>query len=627
MQILTIDFETYYDKDYSLSKLTTEEYIRSPEFEIVGVSVARNDEPADWFSGTLKATTSWLEQFDWSRSVALAHNALFDMSILNWRCGIRPRKIADTLSMARALHTGDNIGLSLGKLAEFYGLGEKGDEVIRALGMRRKDFSPTQLADYGRYCCNDGELTYKLFKAMIKGERGPSFPMSELELIDMTIRMYSEPRIQLNTDVLTAHLDEVLIKKDELLGAVSADPKAIRSNEQFAGLLRRLKIEPPTKISPTTQKETYAFAKSDEEFTALLEHPDERVQALVAARLGVKSTIEETRTKRFIDISRRGKLPVPLLYYGAHTGRWSGADKVNLQNLPRGSKLKQAMEAPDGYVLCNSDSSQIEARTSAWLAGCTTMMELFDKNDAEIAAGVPKEATEYDPYKVMASQVYGKPVLDIDIKTERHVGKVGVLACMYGIGWKKLMAYARPQGIEMDEALARRVVDTYRSEFREIPALWRTGGDILKEMVGGGTGLVEFGVPDGVLYADLDHCQILLPNGLSLRYPKLHYDEEDSSFKYTMRRGRSFMTKYLWGGSLKENYTQALARIIIGEQMIRVSKRYPILLTVHDAQLPMIPVAEQEEGLEFVEQEMRRRPAWASDLPLNCESHIGVTYG
>tara|TARA_R110000787_G_scaffold36714_3_gene93543 strand:- start:16071 stop:17954 length:1884 start_codon:yes stop_codon:yes gene_type:complete len=627
MSILTVDYETYYDQDYSLSKMTTEEYIRDPRFEIIGVSVAKDAAKPEWFSGTLRDTTSWLGQFEWDRSLGVAHNAMFDMAILNWVNDIRPRKIGDTLSMARAIHTGDNISLSLANLADYYDLGQKGGYVADAKGIRRKDFTPEQLIDYGDYCIQDGSLTYNLFKALIEGKRGPAFPIPELDLIDITIRMFSEPRLELDSAVLEEHLADVIAQKAKLMDAVSADPKAIRSNEQFAGLLRKLKVEPPMKISPTTGKETYAFAKSDEEFTDLKDHPNPKVQALVAARLGAKSTIEETRTKRFLDISHRGKLPVPLLYYGAHTGRWSGSEKTNLQNLKRGSKIKKAMRAPEGYLVCNSDSSQIEARTSAWLAGCKTMMDLFAQNDAEIAAGVPKADMEFDPYKVMAAQVYRKPVLDIDVKTERHVGKVGVLAAMYGIGPAKLMTYARAQGIDMGAELAQIVVDTYRSEYHEIPALWKVGGEIIKSMIGSGSGVVEFGAPDGVLRADLDQCQILLPNGLALRYPELHYDEGEQSFKYNLKRGRSTMSKYLWGGSLKENYTQALARIIIGEQMVRVAKRYPILLTVHDAQLPLIPIEEKDEGFAFVEHEMRRRPAWAHDLPLNCESHIGETYG
>ena len=82
MQLITIDFETYYAKDYSLSKITTEEYVRHPDFEAIGVSVKVDDEPAEWFSGTKAQTKRWLERYDWANGIAIAHNAMFDMAIM-----------------------------------------------------------------------------------------------------------------------------------------------------------------------------------------------------------------------------------------------------------------------------------------------------------------------------------------------------------------------------------------------------------------------------------------------------------------------------------------------------------------------------------------------------------------
>jgi len=361
MHIITIDFETYYDREFSLSKITTEEYIRDERFEVIGVAVKVDDGKTQWFSGTMKDTKDWLLSFPWHGSIGLAHNAVFDMAILNWCFGIRPLKIADTLSMARAIH-GTEVGGSLATLARYYRLGEKGTEVINALGKRRIDFSDDELARYGAYCVNDTELTYKLFACM-----APGFPIIELNLIDLTIRMFTEPVLQLNTDVLVKHLREIQQQKTDLLNKALIDKDQLMSNPQLADLLRSIGVEPPMKISPTTGKETYAFSKSDEGFKALLEHENPVVQTIVAARLGVKSTIEETRTARFIGIAKRGALPIPLRYYAAHTGRWGGDDKVNMQNLPRSSPLKNAILAPPGYVMVDSDSSQIEARTLAWL--------------------------------------------------------------------------------------------------------------------------------------------------------------------------------------------------------------------------------------------------------------------
>jgi len=324
MNIITLDFETYYSKDFSLSKITTEEYVRSPKFEVIGVSVKVDDAPAEWFSGTKDETKRFLDRYDWANSVAVAHNAMFDMAILSWVFDIRPKRIADTMSMAKALN-GPDSGGSLAALVKQYKLGEKGDEVINALGMRRLDFDAAALRRYAAYCKNDTELTYKLFKVLAEG-----FPVSELRLIDLTIRMFSEPTLELDQTILEEHLFAVQKRKGQLMLAVAANEEVLMSNPKFALALQNMGVEPPTKISPTTGKETLALGKNDEDFKALLEHDDVRVQALVAARLGVKSTLEETRTERFIGIAERGTLPIPLRYYAAHTGRWGGSDKINM---------------------------------------------------------------------------------------------------------------------------------------------------------------------------------------------------------------------------------------------------------------------------------------------------------
>lgn len=420
MNIITIDFETYYASDYSLSKITTEEYLRDERFEVVGVAVQVNDGEPQWFSGTMQETGDWLAQYDWANSLALAHNAMFDGAILSWHFGIKPKGWLDTLSMARAIH-GTNVGGSLKFLAEYYGVGMKGEEVLNALGKRRVDFSFEQLHKYGEYCCNDVSLTWDIFNLM-----APNFPQIELRLIDLTLRMFTEPVLRLDPDVLHTHLGNVKRSKEQLMAAVEANVDDIMSNPKLAEVLISMGVEPPMKTSPTTGKQTYAFAKTDEAFKALQEHENPHVQAIVAARLGVKSTLEETRTERFIGIAERGAMPVPLRYYAAHTGRWGGDDKLNLQNLPRNSPLKRAIIAPAGYVMLDSDSSQIEARTVAWLAGQNDLVEAFDRGE--------------DVYKIMASAIYAKPIEEIT-KDERFVGKTCVAEgtlVLSDKGWKPI---------------------------------------------------------------------------------------------------------------------------------------------------------------------------------------------
>jgi DNA polymerase len=603
MKIITVDFETYYSREFSLTKVTTEEYIRSPQFEAIGVAVQVDDGEPVWFSGDAEAMHQFLAQYDWGNSLALAHNAAFDGAILSWVFGLSPKGWLDTLSMGRALH-GTEVGGSLKVLAQHYGLGEKGTEVENALGLHRADFSPAQLERYGEYCKNDVALTWELFGAMSKG-----FPAVELRLIDLTLRMFTEPVLRLDAIMLRAHLNTERERKEELLR--NFDKDTLMSNPQFADLLREMGVEPPMKKSLTTGKMTYAFAKTDEEFKALLEHPITAVQTLVAARLGTKSTIEETRTERFIGIAKRGALPVPLRYYAAHTGRWGGDDKLNLQNLPRTSPLKMSIIAPTGYMMIDSDSSQIEARTLAWLAEQNDLVEAFDRGE--------------DVYKIMASAIYGKDIKDIT-KDERFVGKTTILGCGYGMGAAKFQAQLKNFNVAIDLDEAKRIIDTYRTTYPKITALWKDAASSLKAVLQNQQTTLG---RDGVLKVE-GKDGILLPNGLYLRYPNLRlYESEEGKAElvYDTKKGKAVIPNRIYGGKVVENVCQALARIVIGEQMLMVAKKYRVVMTVHDAIACVVPTAQVEAAKEYVEMCMRTRPSWGMELPLNCEAGYGESYG
>ena len=603
MNILTLDFETAYGGDLGFAKQTTEEYIRDPRFEVIGVAVQVNDGEPVWFSGDHQAMYQFLQKYDWKNSLALAHNAVFDGAILNWQYGITPKGWLDTLSMARALH-GTQVGGSLGVLATYYEIGVKGNEVVNAINKFRKDFLKEDLARYGDYCKNDVKLTWDLFNLMSQG-----FPKIELRLIDLTIRMFTEPVLCLDKLMLNHHLLVEKHRKTELLA--SFDKDTLMSNPQFADLLVSLGVEPPMKKSPATGKQTYAFAKNDEEFKALLEHQDTRVQAVVAARLGTKSTIEETRTERFIGIANRGPMPVPLRYYAAHTGRWGGDDKINLQNLQRTSPLKKSILAPFGMVMIDSDSSQIEARTLAWLAGQDDLVEAFERGE--------------DVYKIMASAIYGKKVEEIT-KDERFVGKTTILGAGYGMGAVKFRTQLKTFGVEVSEDEAKRIIDTYRRTYPNISALWKEAATVFSAIIGEQT--TSFG-RGGILKVDGSEG-ILLPNGLRLKYPNLRKrtdDDGDVEYVYDTKKGKAVIPNRIYGGKVIENVCQALARIMIGEQMLLIAKKYRVVMTVHDAVACVAPEAEAETAKEYVELCMRLRPSWAPELPLNCEAGYGKSYG
>jgi DNA polymerase len=604
MNIITVDFETYYSADLGFSKQTTEEYVRDPRFEVVGVAVQVNDGEPEWFTGGMVETAEFLGKYNWADSLALAHNAMFDGFILSEHFQIKPKGWLDTLSMGRALH-GTNVGGSLKVLAEFYGIGEKGTEVNDAKGLRRTDFPQQQLAQYGEYCKNDVRLTWDLFGCMSQ-----DFPKTELRLIDLTIRMFTEPVLQLDEGMLNVHLQNERQRKKDLLD--NFDKDTLMSNPKFAELLRAFDVEPPMKISAATKKETYAFSKTDEAFKELLEHPNTAVQALVAARLGTKSTIEESRTERFIGIARRGAMPVPLRYYAAHTGRWGGDDKLNLQNLPRNSTLKKAILAPAGYLMIDSDSSQIEARTLAWLAGQDDLVEAFDRGE--------------DVYKIMASAIYGKAVEEIT-KDERFVGKTTILGAGYGMGAAKFKAQLKNFGVEVPLEEAQRIISTYRQTYPRITALWKAAGVALEAILR--DQLTMLG-RDGVLKIE-GKGGIKLPNGLYIRYPNLRQKVDEETGKaevvYDTKKGRAIIPNRIYGGKVIENVCQALARIIIGDQMLMIAKKYHVVMTVHDSVIIIAPTEEVTTAQEYVEMCMRIRPKWGMELPLNCEATHGESYG
>lgn len=604
MDLYTIDTETYYDRDFSLSKITTEEYVRSPLFETIGLGIKQNDGPTYWLAGE-KRVAHTLSRIDWSNAAILCHNTMFDGAILSWRYGVKPKAWFDTLCMARAIH-GVEKSASLKALAETYEVGKKGDEVINALGKRLVDFTKEELARYGEYCRNDVDLTYTIFNQMIK-----KFPKQELKLIDQTLRMFIDPILELDGDLLEMHLQKTKLMKEDLLVASGVSKEDLMSNAKLAAVLRSYGAEVPMKVSPTTGKLTYAMAKNDEEFKALAEHEDFRVQAAVAARLGTKSTLEETRTQRFIDISKRGALPVPVRYYAAHTGRWGGDDKINLQNLPsRGPNakvLKRAIIAPEGMTIIESDSAQIEARVLAWLAEQDDLVDAF--------------AQGKDVYKKMAAKIYSVPEDEVT-KEQRFVGKTTILGAGYGMGGPKFQAALLTQGMEVTEGEAKRIITIYREENDQITNLWKRAGYMLRALANGE--VQEFGRA-GVLSVDPTGPGVILPSGLLLRYDGLRGNQNADGVEYTYktRKGPS----RIYGGKVIENVCQAIARCIIGDQMLRIAKKHRAVLTVHDSIVCCVPDDEVAEAKAWVEESMRWVPDWAAGLPVNCEAGVGKNYG
>jgi len=646
-RIVSIDFETRWDKrDYTLSKLTTEEYIRDKRFKAFGACIHEygGDTAIQWYRGD--ELPRILGTYDWSKTAALAHNAQFDVSILEWRYGIRPAFIFDTLSMARALR-GVEVGNSLAKLASDFSLPEKGRAVHSTDGL--EEISPELELELADYCKHDVYLCERIFERLVE-----NYPKSELRLIDMTLKMYTRPVLQLDRTMLIEALSEEGKHREGLLAKLGVEESELASNPKFAALLWSMGVAPPRKVSKTTGQLTLALAKNDALFQALLNGENEDVATLCEARLKVKSTTERTRAQRFLDISQRGALPVPLSYYGAKSGRWTAAkgSAINMQNLKRGSFLRKAIMAPEGYQLLVGDLSQIEPRVLAWLSDYEELLNIFRSGQ--------------DAYAQFGAQMFGIPGMTKDSHPDlRQSAKSALLGCGYGLGWASfasqlLVGFLGAPPVRYDKAFAKKldvtaeyierfigwednvkklqeiphtcterellvhcvaakkIIDIYRATAHPVVSFWDMCDRLLTKSLAGG---------EEVVYKCLTFRknEIVLPNGMSLLYPDLRQVTDKETKQKNWVYGED-ETK-LYAGKITNNVTQALARIVMTDGMLRTSKKYFVAGTVHDEQIVVVPDEEVADAKTWVLAQMTVEPKYMPGIPLAVEGGAHRRYG
>jgi len=607
MDIYTIDFETYYDRDYSLSKMQTDAYCLDPRFELIGMGIAKNDGTPHWFTDALEIDAV-LARIDWANAAVRCHNTLFDGFILTRVLGRAPRLWMDTLSQGRMLHP-YLVSHSLANLAKHFGLAPKGTEVLNALGKRQADFTRQELADYGRYCCNDVVICRGL------GDQfDPGTPPLNAYLIDMTIRMFTEPVLVGDTAEMEKLYAAEVERKETLLLAAATNRDIIMSNDKMAEALTALGVTPPQKLSARTKKMTWAFAKSDKEFTELLEHDDPDVQTLVAARLGVKTTIAESRAKTFVEMSRRGRLPVYLQFWGAKTtGRYSGGNKCNWQNLPaRGptAGLRNALKAPDGHVVVVGDSSNIELRIVMAVAG---QLDVLDK----LRRGV-------DLYCDFASTLFGRTITKAN-KPERMLGKVAMLSLQYGAGAVRFQEMVR-NAARLDPALqpitldrAQEIVDLYRSVHYMVVQLWDYCQKIVLPDIASGGSLINVDVNGWAITCNEGFGR---PGEPGVVYHDLKYEERE----WTYQMGR--MRVRIFGPKVVENLCQHLAMLVVMWQTARINKKIPVKLSVHDEAVTVPLLTDLDATKAYMTECLSLAPPWCRDiLPVACEVGSGPSYG
>jgi hypothetical protein len=613
------DWETYYDQDYSLSNMSPAEYILDPRFEMLGCGICIDDDPPRFLKRE--------ESINFFRKInepyaMISHNALFDAVILALKYDIHPDVLIDTMGMVRALiqYKIPSGRVSLKAVLDFLGFEAKGDTVRDMKGIHFDDIKnvPDLWMRFVAYTLRDVRGCREIFKTL-----APSFPPQEARIMDTVIRMATQPRLLTDEYNLQIHLFDIEKKKNELLKVGGLDASVYRSNDKFANVLRSLGVEPPMKVSPTTGKPAYAFAKSDADFMELLDHEDERVQNAIETRLALKTSIEQTRAQRFMCIAAASKrtfdrtwMPVPLKYGGAHTHRLSGDWALNMQNLSnrKNNRLRAALYAPPGYIIVAIDAAQIEARLTAWLAGQHDLLQSF-------AAGV-------DIYREFASDIYHKTISQIS-KLERFNAKTCVLGLGFGMSDRKLLLTirnkAREDGFDVEYTLEQCTewVNKYRARFEMIRQLWSRCNNLL--------GRMERGKADGEMIGPcvVDQSSIILPSGLRLNYRELTETDDGFTYKY------GAMTRKIYGAKMVENVVQALDRQHVLEAALRTEDRCEraglsgirIAMQIHDENGYVL----SDEIAKFVAkvayEEMCRPAKWASGLPLAAEVKAGQTYG
>lgn len=628
--LITLDFETYYDDEYSLRKLHTLEYIRDPRFEIILVALRIDDqEPIEvWDPRKLAFIFSSLP---WEDAAVVGHHLNFDGGILVDKFGINPKLWIDTLSMARAEVKPFTGTASLEATAAFLSDRypdrfparlQKGKEVEKAKGLRRSQMSREFLEQYAAYSGNDRDITLAAMQCL-----APAFSEDESKLIDRTVRMHVNPAMKLDTATLHLHRMEIALRKNRLLDAAGTEKADLMSNEKFAGMLRAHGITPPMKISPQTNKATYAFSKKDEGFIALYNHPDPTVVALVEARLGVKSTIGDTRAARLIGIAEKlGVLPAPLKYCGAGTTRYSGADKINLQNLPHGSPIRHAIVPQDGHLFVVADASQIEARIMA------TLMGQWDK--------VTQFRNKEDVYSHTATGLFGFVVTKETHPVERQIGKVADLQLQYLAGPGGFYNFCIANSVPIKgEEHAKEIVATWRKNNRAII----NGGYALTadfKSVAASRVNVHQLHRSGWFYLGKDIASnnaayIEFHNGLRIWYPEVSTATDkwgNRGLGYMVRKGPTQSKQWfqLFTPQLVANNTiQGLARTITMAHAVRLTD-YPVanmVLTVHDELVFHVRKAYAERVKKAALLVMRTAPTWAPGIPLDAEVKIGASYG
>jgi len=632
--VVTVDFESRFSDAEKLGfkHQSTEEYIRDPRWLTYGVGVKKGSNPSLWLYGH-KKVAEFFRRSDFKATTMLAHNAKFDGLVLSHHYDVRPQHWVDTRSLASMMFGNNLQSTSLAHLTKLLLPGEDKDQRVLFDLEGRYRLSPEEAYEMGEYCkgdCDKAHMLYSLFYRWMKGnDEARDF---NLLTVDFVTRMFTDPMLELDPDPLAEVLAIEESEKQAALDlSVATNMVQVRSNKQLATLLQSHGVTPPTKISPTTGKETYAFAQSDPSFVKLVDHDNPAVANLVKARLRIKTSIMDTRARSYLGVAQRGTWPVDLNLSGARTThRLSGGSGGggNPQNLGRGSKLRKAVMAPRGFQMMSVDSTNVELRIAMALA-----------RESEVLSALWDPTT--DLYVMFAAQMYGKVPEDVT-KHERLCGKIAMLSLQYGTGWGGYMNAAYGWGVELEAEEAMRVVALYRATFPHIVATWKQLDYVLAKLE---RGQQEGWWNDRLVFANPNTTAgcagFTMPaTGLSITYPKLRYQRDGDErrelvySRYNQDTHRLEDAR-LWGAKCFENICQALARNVVFGQQLKLDRYLKeevdpacrTVMSIHDESLCLIPDhIHMDKVCTMAEKIFSESPKWWPELPVFGEAHAGATY-
>ncbi|HLX68482.1 MAG TPA: DNA polymerase [Verrucomicrobiae bacterium] len=648
LPLLVLDFESYFDRDFSLRKMTIPEYVADPRFHPHGLAIRHPDGRCEFRTDVTVALEELKTQYGASleRAVVVVHNAHFDLFVLNKKFDIRPAKFIDTKMLTYHVHGRRHVGggtdASLKSLAGLYGLPAKGDLDFMCGVLEPNAVQQAQLADYAR---NDVEITYQLALKLIPEVSNPEI---EIPIMMHTIRLFTERSMAVDMQRIQELEQQIKSKTLDWLSKTGATPEQISKDREFARLLeialaRTGRLVP---LKPGKRGLIPAIAKKDEAMQAMLEDSDPVVAYLANARVKKKSEnqlLKKLETLRRIVTSLGGFLAIVLEYWGAVTGRFTGGGKFNIQNLGKegfGLEMRKLLAACSGCKLVVGDAAQIEARVLAW---CAKQPELLDgfQREADIYSTFASEQVFH--CEVRKPGKHEPPEVKAFHDPRRQVGKESILGLGYSMGALKFMnnLRAKPataklfvEGV-LTPLLCRDIVSAYRSRYPEIPQFWADLDNCFRQAING----IQNTVGPVRFEKRKDTVLIWLPSGRALRYPNARLTTKPRTIRYLDQNGQEaeFMPEgdcivygkdiTLYGGKICENIVQAIARDVLVEAILHLeSEGWKVVFHVHD-EIVIECLEEQAESCRAaLEAALRRAPAWGQGLPLNSEVNIVDQY-